>query len=102
MRLKVSFNRLYNEGNNFVKSEVFQQRLTSCQLKVKPKANNVAGLQLADLIAHPSRREILIEENKITPSRVDIFGDKITKILQIKYHRSWDGKIKGVGKKLLP
>ena len=58
-RLKDAFNELYLKGNNFITPERLKQRLTSCQLKVKNKANNIAGLQLADLLAHPSRNEIL-------------------------------------------
>jgi hypothetical protein len=60
-------------------------------------------LQLADLIAHPSRREILIENNLLVDNR-DIFGDQICAILRqskyLRHHRT--GKITGYGKKLLP
>jgi len=58
-RLKESFHRLWEQGTQHVEPSQFKQALTSCQLKVKPKANNIAGLQLADLLAHPIRNEIL-------------------------------------------
>ncbi|MBP9888684.1 MAG: DUF3800 domain-containing protein [Leptospiraceae bacterium] len=61
--------------------------------------NSLSGLQLCDLIAHPSRREILLENKKIIDTRKDIFGDKISEILKSKYD-SVKGKI--YGKKLLP
>jgi hypothetical protein len=71
-------------------------------LKVKPKTANVSGLQLADLVAHPSRREILLEHRLIADQR-DVFGDKICEILrESKYLRSRTGQIEGYGKKLLP
>ena len=76
--------------------------MTSSELKVKPKSADIAGLQLADLIAHPSRREILLD-NQLIANTPDIFGDKICAILRAnKYMRSRSGQIQGYGKKLLP
>ena len=69
------------------------------KLIVKPKRNNIAGLQLADLLAHPSRREILLEHAKIEDPREDLFADKLVPILAEKYY----GRVGRVyGKKLLP
>ncbi|MDX9709517.1 MAG: DUF3800 domain-containing protein [Trichloromonas sp.] len=50
MRLKDSFAKLWAEGTEYISSERFHTVLTSKQLKVKNKTNNVAGLQLADLL----------------------------------------------------
>ncbi|MHB8095491.1 MAG: DUF3800 domain-containing protein [Candidatus Aminicenantales bacterium] len=77
-RLKDSFERLYNTGTDFIEAALFLERLTSCQLKVKPKANNIAGLQIADMIAHPSRNEIL-EENGVNVSPKGLLGAKLGK-----------------------
>jgi hypothetical protein len=86
MRLKASFHRLWERGTEYRTPEEFQKVLTSCQLKVKSKSNNVSGLQLADLIAHPSRNEILSEhgflERQLAP-----FSQRILEILQGKYDR---------------
>ena len=102
LKLKDSYARLYNNGDNYLPADQWQACLTSCELKVKPKSANIAGLQLADLIAHPSRREVLIEHQLLTDDR-DIFGDQICALLrQSKYQRSRAGKIEGYGKKLLP
>lgn len=99
LRLKKSFVKIYTEGTNYLTKDEVQKVLTSKQLKVKPKLNNVAGLQLADLLAHPSRREILQENNKGVKEGNREFGDRIIEILQNKYDKK-DGKI--YGKKLLP
>lgn len=102
LKLKSSFSGLYESGTAKIPAGRWQERLTSCELKAKPKEANIAGLQVADLIAHPSRREILLENHLIQDSR-DIFGDQITTILlESKYLRSPRGKIQGYGKKLLP
>ena len=78
-------------------------RLTSKELKIEPKRANIAGLQLADLIAHPSRREILLEKDLLSDER-KVFGDQICRILRRdKYLRNQrTGQIWGYGKKLLP
>ncbi len=96
-RLKASFLKLWNEGTQFILPDAFQEVLTSKQLKVKPKANNISGLQLADLVAHPSRNEIL-NENKLLERPIAPFASKIISILQNKYYQQ-GGRI--FGKKFL-
>jgi len=96
-RLKASFARLWEKGTDFVEPEQFQQALTSKQLKVKTKANNIAGLQLADLLAHPSRNEILAESSLLT-TKVAPFAEKVIRILQHKYDRQGSRMF---GKKML-
>ena len=86
MRLKKSFVGLWNEGTEYMSQERFHEVFTSKQLKVKPKANNISGLQLADLIAHPSRNEIL-KENELLERPLPLFGTKVIEILQRKYYQ---------------
>lgn len=101
-RLKDSFANLYNHGTDYISSERFQAGLTSKELKIRPKKNNIAGLQLADIIAYPSRQDILRLNNKI-PAGPATFGDKIVQILnRSKYYRSNSGVIDGFGRKFLP
>ena len=100
MRLKKSFNRLWREGTRYVSGERFQAAMTSRQLKVKPKAYNISGLQLADLVAHPSRNEIL-KDHELLPRQIAPFASEVIKILQQKYYQSHD-RTKVFGKKLLP
>ena len=85
-RLKASFHRLWDNGTDFLEPEKFQKVLTSSQLKVKAKTNNVSGLQLADLVAHPSRNEILLEQG-ILEKGLAPFSQKVVEILQRKYDR---------------
>lgn len=86
-RLKAAYARLWTHGTDFVGPEQFQRALTSKQLKVKTKANNIAGLQLADLIAHPSRNEILREQG-LYDKELPPFATRVIKILQGKYDQS--------------
>ncbi len=96
-RLKNAFIKLWEEGTQYVVPEKFQELFTSKQLKVKPKANNISGLQLADIIAHPSRNEIL-NDNNLLEKPLAPFAIKIIQILQRKYYQQ-QGRI--FGKKFL-
>jgi hypothetical protein len=103
LKLKDSYSRLYERGTDNIPLQRWQNCLTSRELKLKPKNANIAGLQLADLIAHPSRREILREHGLVIDNR-DTYGDRICELLcRSKYYRDRrTGQIEGYGKKLLP
>ncbi len=83
-RLKAAYGWLWSQGTDFVPPDQFQGALTSKQLKMKTKANNIAGLQLADLLAHPSRDEILQEQGLLT-REIPSFAARVVDILQRKY-----------------
>jgi hypothetical protein len=100
MRLKKSFSRIYENGTQYIEVERLQKRLTSKELKVKPKMLNIACLQIADLLAHPSRR-FMFRYYKIDEGKSFVFGDKIIEIIEGKYYKGKTG-IEGYGIKLLP
>lgn len=99
-KLKSSFSRIYRLGTSFQSPKLFSARLTNEELMLKKKLDNDPGLQLADLLAHPSYRSMKMEqEGKTLP---DDFGGKIAQILiDSKYHRGRYGKIDGYGRKWL-
>jgi len=86
MRLKRAYGKLWENGTDYVDPQQIQKALTSKQLKIKLKANNISGLQLADLLAHPSRDEIL-EEQRLLEKQIGPFGKEVIRILQRKYDR---------------
>ncbi len=92
-RLKDSFARLWETGTDYVAPDQFEKALTSKQLKVKQKTNNISGLQLADLLAHPSRNEIL-HERGLLDKKMGFFAQKVIEVLQGKYYQR-DGRIYG-------
>ena len=53
------------------------------------KANNIAGLQLADLIAHPSRNKVLYE-HQLLYTKLAPFAQSVIKILRVKYDRQFN------------
>jgi uncharacterized protein DUF3800 len=99
--LKAAYEHIYNHGTVWVGPEVFRRRLTSKELKLKRKVDNIAGLQLADLIAHPSFKVSLARQrNEALPQG---FGGQVAVILEAgKYRCSPTGRIDGWGRKWLP
>lgn len=92
-KLKEAFNRIWIYGSDYIDSGRFQAVLRSRQLRVKPKSNNISGLQLADMIAHPSRNEIL-KDSGFDQIRLGDFAKKVIGLLGKKYYQK-DGKVFG-------
>ena len=57
--LKAAYQAIFQAGTLRHGEEFFQTRLTSKDIKLKPKEKNIAGLQLADLLAHPAKQRCL-------------------------------------------
>lgn len=101
MRLKKSFHRLLEEGTEYMTAEKMKEPLTSVQLKVKDKKNNIAGLQVADIVAHPAYR-FTMSELRGEPMTAN-FGRRVAELLKRKkFDRNSSGRITGYGIKLLP
>ena len=100
-KLSESFRRVFNHGTDWLDAQMFKNHLTSKEIKIKPKLKNISGLQIADLLAHPSFKATLARHyDRELP---DNFGGKIASILEeSKYLRSSSGQIDGYGRKLLP
>jgi hypothetical protein len=80
----------------------FQPAITSKELKVKPKSANISGLQLADLLAHPCRHDILREFGRI-PEEPAPFARRLLAAIGNKFHRHiQSGQVNGSGKHLCP
>ena len=101
-KLKASFDRLYRLGSPQVSAALMQARLKSHDLGLFPKRANVAGLQVCDLLAHPSCRSMRKErDGEEQPAD---FGTEVANILiNAKYARNpWTRVIDGWGTKWLP
>lgn len=101
-QLAKAYRRIFERGTDHVPANLFQSRLTSAEIKLKAKAANIAGLQIADLIASPSCRDLICLRTKETMTAE--FGRKVVEILyKKKYLRSvYDGRVPGWGTKWLP
>lgn len=99
--LRRSYKNFYLHGNEFNDSVRIQRRLTTGDLKLVNKAANIAGVQIADILAHPAHRALkFLHLGETLP---DDFGAQIARVLERRsYDRSPAGKIEGYGRKWLP
>lgn len=99
--LKEAYEAVCNRGTPYLSRDTTQKTLTSKHAKIKPKVLNVGGLQLADLLAHPITRDVLVAYKRI-PERGSAFADKVSQVVEPKYNRhKYDGRINGYGRIIL-
>lgn len=96
-KLKVAYQVLHETGTQWRNRDFFWGVLTSHEIKLKPKKANIAGLQLGDLLAHPSKQEILLEEGRI--QQISKFDERVRNVIQDKYNRQlYQGLVRGYGR----
>lgn len=101
-QLKDAYKCIYDSGTQFRRPEFFHSVLTSKEIKLKSKQANIAGIQLADLLAYPLKQEILAENARIPHIPDELFGKSVCGIVKKKYNRQfYDGRIYGYGKVFL-
>ena len=99
--LQKQFERCKTNGTRYASADLIRERIPSTKLKFRTKKDNIAGLQLCDLLAHPSH--ITIRKNLRHDVQLGNFANRVTKILgNMKYDRGFDGKIWGYGIKSIP
>lgn len=97
--LQAAFSATLENGTYFVKSQRIQSVIRSKNLKFRWKYENISGLQLCDLLAHPSH--MVTRETLNHPVELGIFASKIKPILNdSKYDRSNSGQVWGYGIKV--
>ena len=109
-KLSEAYRYLYKHGTRAWSSvqlvhrpEEVQERLTSGEIKLQGKSANEAGLQLADLLANPARRDLICRRENVPMD--DGFGKVIVSVLRTsKYRRAlwYPYKLEGYGIKVLP
>ena len=101
MKLEAAYKRLYKFGTESVGPNIFQRHLSSNEIKLKLKSENISGLQIVDLLANPACRDLIC---RLTGESMRAeFGRQVVEILYAsKYRRRWDGVVAGWGTKILP
>lgn len=100
-RLQAAYLQVRGHGTYYVSAAMMKQRIPSSNLKFRQKKDNVAGLQLADLLAHPSH--MIVRRKMGHGVTLGAYCQEVLKILaDEKYDRSNSGKIVGYGVKWLP
>jgi hypothetical protein len=99
--LAKAYDEVWRTGTSFHGVGLFQGTLTTKQVKIKPKSSNIAGLQLADLLAHTVTREILVTYGRIQETATP-FAAELGKIIRPKYNMQvYEGRIAGYGQVFL-
>lgn len=100
--LRNAYEHIWTHGDVFHKADFYRRSLTSREAKLKRKAENIAGLQLADLLARAVRDDVLAEYGSLGEPRAP-FDAKLALVLGRKYnHQLYDGRVRGYGKVLFP
>jgi hypothetical protein len=63
---------------------------------LQPKVANIAGLQLADVLAHPVKQVCLLEKKLILDTG-EVFGKEVCRAVQGKFNEC-RGRVEGYGK----
>jgi hypothetical protein len=99
--LKKEYQGIFQNGEGYLTKERVQRTMTSKEIKIKPKEADIAGLQLADLLAHPLTRDVLCVFGKAR-DRGSTFAEDIVKTVTPKYNRQiYQNRIEGYGRVLL-
>lgn len=100
-RLRRAFRHIYDNGTDFTQPHIVQSKLISRELQLEPKTADVAGLQVADLLAHPAHRTFKFMQQDI-PIPND-YGASVVRQLEKVYDRHpVTNLIRGCGRKWLP
>jgi len=101
--LKESYTRIYEHGSWGVTSAAFfQSALSSRQLKLSNKRTNISGVQLADLLAHPTKMWVLSHYGYIKDKPAP-FAERLMGIVEHKFNRQlYSNQLDGYGFVLFP
>lgn len=98
LQLKQAYRRVYESGTLMFGHAHHQRALTTREIKLRRKRENIAGLQLADLLAHPVKQECLFERDLIADPG-DVFGKRVVDAIRGKFNcREPRGEVRGYGK----
>jgi hypothetical protein len=101
LQLKQAYRNTYESGTRFFSHERFQKTLTSHDIKIRPKSANIAGLQLADILARPVKCALLAKMGMVQDSG-GTYGTKMFAVAEPKFNRNeWRGTVEGYGYKCL-
>jgi hypothetical protein len=99
--LRDAYREVYKCGTSYMSNKMTQKTLVSPDIEIRKKGENVSGLQLADLLAHPANRDILVAYGRIDCLGSDFTG-RIAAAFKSKYNKKFcDGRINGYGRVLL-
>ncbi len=88
-QMELAWINLKVQGTQFMQAKDIRHRIQA--LHLRGKKENIAGLQLADLVVSPIGRKVLGKETR-----------EDWNIIERKFRRSWNGRVDGYGLVVLP
>ncbi len=85
--LQGAYDNVLARGTNFLSAQQFSEVLTSRKLKIKKKEHNIAGLQVADLLAFPSKVDVLASYGKTLGKPPRRFTAAINDVIRPKHNQ---------------
>lgn len=102
LQLKQAYRRVWESGTLMFRREHHQRALTSKDIKIQDKRANVAGLQLADILAYPVKQACLVDRGWICDPG-DVFGKRVWEAVAAQMNRNEaTDQVVGYGKVYLP
>lgn len=99
--LREAYKVFYNDGTYFRSKYSIQARLTSSDIKIKPKSAGIEGIEFADLLSLASKLNTLHAYSQLA-NLTDNFCKVLIAKIQSKYRKDPTGqKTKGFGMKLI-
>jgi hypothetical protein len=83
--LCTAFKLTYQNGTNIHDAQYFQRALTSGEIKLRKKEHAIPGLELADLLAYPFKREMVTELRG--EDRPQDFSSALLDVARLKMNR---------------
>ncbi len=98
LQLRQAYTRVYESGTLMFRHEHHQRALTSKDIKIQDKRANIAGLQLADVLAYPVKQACLAERGLID-SPTGAFGGEVYEAAKAHFNaHAQTGAVDGYGK----
>ena len=94
--------RLMYDGKGYNKLVDADKFYSSKEIKLRKKKDNIAGLQFVDLISHPARRYILVQNKLADNIKTTSFEQKVVDVLVKSKFRRQNGIIDGYGTVFFP
>lgn len=93
-----AYQTVFTEGTLMFKPPFHCRALTSKEVKIRRKEDNIPGLQLADMLAHPIKCAMLLERG-LTADPGEVFGARLVSAAATKLNRNErTGAVAGYGK----
>ena len=99
-KLSSVYRNMFQNGTRYVDGDSLRERLSSIEIKIKPKSANIAGLQIADLLVTNIRNRMLCKYD-LRQNQPESFGNKLTDAIIPKIFKH-NKKYWGYGLKKLP